>query len=98
MRVKDMNWMQVEEYLKRDNRAVLPVGSTEQHGYLSLMVDCILSERVSADAAEPTGVPVFPTVTYGIPPYFRAFPGSISLHLKTYISLIEDILNCMFEQ
>ncbi|HEY2889016.1 MAG TPA: creatininase family protein, partial [Dongiaceae bacterium] len=33
--------MQVEEYLKRDNRAILPVGSTEQHGYLSLMVDCI---------------------------------------------------------
>jgi len=22
MRIKDMNWMQVEEYLKRDNRAV----------------------------------------------------------------------------
>ena len=31
VRVSDMNWMQVEAYLKRDDRAVLPIGSTEQH-------------------------------------------------------------------
>ncbi len=46
MRIKDMNWMQVEDYLKKDDRALLPMGSTEQHAQLSLMVDCILSERV----------------------------------------------------
>ena len=60
MRVHDMNWMQVEEYLRSDDRVVLPLGSTEQHGYLSLGVDVILSERVSVEAAEPLGVPVLP--------------------------------------
>ncbi|MEZ5832637.1 MAG: creatininase family protein [Dongiaceae bacterium] len=98
MKIKDMNWMQVEDYLKRDDRAVLPVGSTEQHAQLSLMVDCILSERVAVDAAEPLGVPVFPPVNYGITPYFRAFPGSISLRIQTFLGIIEDILNCMKEQ
>jgi creatinine amidohydrolase len=98
MRIKEMNWMQVEDYLKRDDRAVLPVGSTEQHAQLSLMVDCILSERVAVDAAAPLGVPVFPPVNYGITPYFRAFPGSISLRIQTFLSMIEDILNCMKEQ
>ncbi|HEX6121106.1 MAG TPA: creatininase family protein, partial [Dongiaceae bacterium] len=98
MRIKDMNWMQVESYLKRDDRAVLPVGSTEQHAQLSLMVDCILSERVAVDAAEPLGVPVFPPVNYGITPYFRAFPGTISLRMQTFLGIIEDILNCMREQ
>lgn len=98
MKVRDMNWMQVEDYLKRDDRAVLPIGSTEQHGHLSLMVDCILSERVAEDAAAPTGVPVFPTVNYGITPYFRAFPGSISLRMETYLRLIRDVLDCLREQ
>jgi hypothetical protein len=88
-----MNWMQVEAYLKRDDRAVLPVGSTEQHAQLSLMVDCILSERVSVDAAEPLGVPVFPPVNYGITPYFRAFPGTISLRLDTFLKVIRDVLD-----
>src|SRR5438270_8613959 len=37
---------------------VLPFGSIEQHAYLSLGVDMILSERVSVEAAEPLGVPV----------------------------------------
>ncbi len=72
MRIKDMNWMQVEAYLKRDDRAVLPVGSTEQHAQLSLMVDCILSERVSVEAAEPLGVPVFPA---GQLRHHALFPG-----------------------
>ena len=42
--------MQLEEYLRRDDRIVLPLGSTEQHAYLSLATDNILAERVSVDA------------------------------------------------
>ncbi|HVM86216.1 MAG TPA: creatininase family protein [Candidatus Binatia bacterium] len=98
MRIKDMNWMQVEDYLKKDDRAVLPTGSTEQHAQLSLMVDCILSERVAVDAAKPIGVPVFPPVNYGITPYFRAFPGTISLRMETYLKVITDVLDCLYEQ
>ena len=90
-----MNWMQVEEYLKHDNRAVLPVGSTEQHAQLSLCVDHILSERVAVEAAEPLEVPVFPGVPYGITPYFMAYPGTISLTADTYVRLIRDILDSL---
>ena len=38
-----MNWSQVEAWLQRDNRAVLPLGTTEQHAGQSLSVDSILS-------------------------------------------------------
>jgi creatinine amidohydrolase len=93
VRISDMNWMQVEEYLQRDDRAVLPLGSTEQHSYLRLTVDCILPERVAVDAAEPLGIPVFPVVPYGVTPYFRAFPGSISLRVDTHLRVVGDILD-----
>src|SRR5438445_6269176 len=93
MRITDMNWMIVEAYLKTDDRCVLPLGSTEQHAYLSLSVDSILSERVSLEAAEPLGVPVFPVFAYGITPYFRAFPGSISLRISTYLNVVRDMLD-----
>ncbi len=62
MKIAAMNWSQVEAYLARDDRAVLPLGSTEQHASLSLSVDSILSERVALEAAEPLGVPVFPVL------------------------------------
>ena len=82
MRVQDCNWMQLEEYLRDDDRIVLPLGSVEQHAYLSLAVDVILSERVSVEAAEPLGVPVLPALPYGITPYFAAYPGSPTLQRR----------------
>src|SRR6266404_818533 len=97
MRISEMNWMMVEEYLKRDDRAVLPLGSTEQHAYLSLSVDSILAERLAVEAAEPLSVPVFPVLAYGITPYFRAFPGTITLRVGTYMSVVGDILDAMAE-
>jgi len=95
VRIADMNWMQVESYLRRDDRAILPLGSTEQHSYLRLTVDCILPERVAVEAAEPLGVPVFPVVAYGVTPYFREFPGSISLRVDTHLAVVRDILDGM---
>src|ERR671924_1454866 len=98
MQIAKMNWMQVEAYLQRDDRCVVPLGSTEQHAYLSLSVDSILAERVAVEAAEPLGVPVFPVLAYGITPYFRAFPGSISLQAATYLRVVRDILDALAEQ
>ncbi|MDE0049077.1 MAG: creatininase family protein [Rhodospirillales bacterium] len=95
MRIRDMNWMQVEAYLERDDRAVVPLGSTEQHAQLSLMVDCILSERVAVDAAEPLGVPVFPPVNYGITPYFKSYPGTISMRPETLIAVFRDVFDSL---
>ncbi len=95
MRIADLNWMQVEEYLKQDDRAVIPLGSTEQHAYLSLATDSILAERVALEAAEPLGVPVFPVVAYGLAPYFGAYPGSVTLRLETYARLLRDILDSL---
>src|SRR6201982_3111278 len=97
MRISEMNWMMVEEYLKRDDRCVLPLGSTEQHAYLSLSVDTILAERLAAEVGELAGVPVFPVVPYGITPYFRAFPGTVTLRVQTYMSILRDILDDLAE-
>ena len=93
MQIRDMHWMQVEAYLRDDDRCVLPLGSVEQHGYLSLCVDQILAERVAQEAAEPLGVPVFPALPYGLAPYFQAFPGSMTLRVDTYVQLIRELLD-----
>ena len=98
MRARDLNWMQVEEYLSRDDRVVLPVGSTEQHGYLSLETDNILGERVSAEAAEPLGVLVLPVLPYGLTPSFAAYPGSPALRLETFLAVLSDLLGSLFGQ
>ena len=95
MKVSEITWMQVEAYLQADDRCVLPLGSTEQHAYISLATDSILSEKVATDAAEPLGVPVFPALAYGITPYFMAYPGTVTISPTTYERLLTEILGSL---
>ncbi|GAC1646948.1 MAG: creatininase family protein [Herpetosiphon sp.] len=98
MQISSMNWQQVEAYLTHDDRAVIPLGSTEQHAYLSLASDSILAERVAVAAAEPLGVPVFPVLSFGITPGFRSYPGTITLRTRSYLQVIDDLLDSLHEQ
>jgi creatinine amidohydrolase len=93
MRIADMDWRMVEDWVRHDDRCILPLGSTEQHAGLSLATDAILAERVAIEAAEPLNVPVFPVVPFGLAPYFSGFPGTVTLRVATFAALIRDILD-----
>ena len=97
MRIRDLNWMHLEEYLEEEDRIVLPVGSTEQHAYLSLETDNILAERASVEAAEPLGVPVLPVLAYGVTG-FTAYPGSPTLRESTLLAALSDIADSLLGQ
>src|SRR5689334_2400514 len=97
MRIADLNWMQLEAYLERDDRIVLPVGSTEQHAYLSLETDNILAERASVEAAEPLGIPVLPALPYGVTG-FTAYPGSPTLQEPTLVAVLSDVVDSLLGQ
>jgi creatinine amidohydrolase len=38
---------------------------------------------------------VFPVLSYGITPYFRRYPGTVSLRLDTYQRIVADILESL---
>ncbi|MCJ7513097.1 MAG: creatininase family protein, partial [Anaerolineales bacterium] len=78
-----MNWMQVESYLRSDDRLMLILGACEQHGYLSLLTDVQIPETIAQAASERTGVLVAPSVPFGYSPFFAAYPGTISLRIAT---------------
>jgi creatinine amidohydrolase len=98
VKISEMNWHDVETYLKKDDRAVLPLGSTEQHAGLSLSVDSILSESVALEAAKPLGIPVFPVLAYGVTPYFMNYPGTVSIRVETYVRFVRDVLDSLRHQ
>jgi len=96
MRVRDRNWMQIESLLRAgEDRAVLPLGSIEQHAYLSLAVDALLAEQVAVDAAQPLGVPVFPAQPYGYTPTYMAYPGTLTLRLQTLLAVLADLVESL---
>lgn len=96
MRIEDLNWMDVEKYLKADDRMMLVIGSTEQHGHLSLLTDVRIPLALADAASQRTGVLVAPPLNYGASPYFLAYPGTLSLRASTLMAAVEDVVRSAF--
>ncbi len=98
MRLEELNWFDVEEYLKTDDRLMLVLGSCEQHGYLSLLTDVKVPLALADAASQKSGVLVAPPLNFGCSPYFLAYPGTLSLRAATLLDLVEDLARSAYRQ
>jgi creatinine amidohydrolase len=96
MRLDDLNWMDVEEYLITDDRIIVVLGSCEQHAYLSLLTDVRIPLALADAASQKVGVLVAPPLNFGISPYFLAYPGTISLRTSTFLDVVEDMIRSLY--
>ncbi len=98
MRLEDLNWMDVEAYLKKDKRLMLILGACEQHGYLSLTTDVRIPLALTDAASQQTGVLVAPPLSFGVSSEFGGYPGTISLRLQTFLQVLDDIIRWLHQQ
>ena len=98
MLLEDLNWMDVEAYLKRDDRIILVTGSCEQHGYLSLFSDVRQPMAIATAAAERENVLVAPPLNFGVSSYFAAYPGTISLSVETHNRVVCELVSELHRQ
>jgi creatinine amidohydrolase len=98
MRIEDFNWMDVEKYLKNEDRIMLVLGQTEQHGYLSLATDSRIPQAIADAASQRSGVLVAPVLNFGISPYFLSYPGTTSIRVSVYVEFIKDIVRSYYGQ
>ena len=96
MRFEELNWMDVESYLSKDDRLMIVLGATEQHGYLSLLTDIKIPLAMADAASQQSGVLVAPPLNFGSSPYFLDYPGTISFRLSTLLSAVEDIIRSVY--
>ena len=73
--------------------AILPVGSTEQHGpHLSVNVDTLSADTVARGVSANTGVPVLPALPYGAAwGHTSKWPGTLSLSPATVTQTVVEI-------
>ncbi|MGC9395039.1 MAG: creatininase family protein [Anaerolineae bacterium] len=98
MQFASLNWMQVEAYLQRDDRIVVVTGACEQHAYLSLLADIRVPLAIAETACERESVLIAPPLPYGISPYFAAYPGTISLSVETFATIVREVLANLWAQ
>jgi creatinine amidohydrolase len=96
--ITQMNWMEVELRLQSDCRMVLPLGATEQHGYLSLLTDTLFAQYVAHAACQRVNVLLGPELPFGCSAFAVNFPGTMSLQTATLCHVIRDIVDCAYRQ
>jgi len=98
MRLEDLNWMDVEDYLKTDDRIILITGATEQHAYLSLLTDILIPSKIALAAAERDHVLIAPPLNFGQSEIFMTFPGTISLSKPAFDMVLTEIVQGLMVQ
>jgi len=92
MHLDELNWFDVETYLRSEDRLMIVLGACEQHGYLSLLTDVKIPLALADAASELTGVLVAPPLNFGSSSYFLAYPGTFSLRVSTLLDVVEDLV------
>lgn len=99
MLAEHLTWKQIEEYLRRRDDVIIPVGSTEEHGYhLPLSTDTIIAFELAKAAGERLGVLVMPSIPYGVCRHTAPYPGTTSVGFDSLRNFVEDILDDLWSK
>ena len=93
MLLEKMNWRMVDEYLKHDDRIVLVLGATEEHGPNSMATDTQCPWEIAKIACDNKKVLLGPALPYGPSRFSLDYPGTISLSSRVYMDIIKEILD-----
>jgi len=91
MYLGEVTWPDVGEYVESESIAIVPLGSTEQHGpALPLGTDHLIAEALARAAAEATGYLCTPTVTIGVSAHHKQFHGTMWVDPDAFRAFVES--------
>ena len=93
MYIADKTWPELGSYFATESIAIVPLGSTEQHGpHLPLATDHLIAEALAREAADRTGYLCTPTINIGVSPHHRQFHGTMWVDGPAFRSYIESLV------
>jgi creatinine amidohydrolase len=91
MYLADEAWPDLETYFEEESLAIVPLGSTEQHGpHLPEGTDHLIAQALAREAAERTGYLCTPTITVGVSPHHRQFSGTMWVDAPVFRDYVES--------
>jgi creatinine amidohydrolase len=91
MYLADEAWPDLQSYFEHESLALVPLGSTEQHGpHLPESTDHVIAESLAREAARRTGYLCTPTVNVGVSSHHRQFPGTMWVDSDAFRAYVES--------
>ena len=93
MLLENLTYEEVEDYLRKKDIILVPIGSTEQHSAYGLLgTDFITAQEIAREVGKRLNVLVAPTISYGMAQHHMAFAGTITVSPLVYTQFIRDII------
>lgn len=91
------NWEEVKCIIEKSKGvAIIPIGSTEQHGlHLPVGTDTYVAITLAESAAKETNVLITPPVWFGWSPHHMVLPGTITIRAEILIEYVYDIIKSL---
>ena len=97
MYLAHMNHRQVEDYLKKSDAVLIPVGSLENHGlHLPLGTDSLIPDHIARLLDGKSDLLIAPTVNYGATDDLCGFAGTVSIGTEGLIRLLGTICDQLY--
>ena len=97
MFLEKISWVQAQEYFEKKDIAIIPVGSTENHGsQLCLGTDFLIPRKLCEMMDERLDVLIVPTIPYGVGDQHANFPGTITIGADGLYDLVTRIVNELY--
>ncbi|MCJ7498044.1 MAG: creatininase family protein [candidate division Zixibacteria bacterium] len=98
-KLENLNWMEFKELVpKKIETVILPVGTIEAHGVISLGTDVQIPQKIAEMIAEDLKAIIAPPVYYGVTRSLYFYPGSLSVTSQTFENYLCEILDSMAEK
>lgn len=88
----ELNWLEFASIVpEKTDAVILPVGTIEAHGVISLGTDNLIPEAIARRIAEPVNALIAPTIPYGVTRSLLPYPGSVTVTPETYDRYLFDV-------
>lgn len=87
----EMSWPDAKRYFAKNDTAILPVGSNEEHGPANpLGTDHLIAKRIAEETAKRTGVLCLQVIPFGVSSHHKQFWGTIFISPKSFKRYVKD--------
>lgn len=88
----EMSWTEAKKYFAKNDIAIIPVGSNEQHGPQNpLGTDHLIAKAIAEETARRTGVLCLQVVPFGVSSHHRQFWGTIHISPRIFKNYVKKV-------
>ena len=87
----EISWPEAKKYFAKNDVAIVPVGSNEQHGPANpLGTDHLIAKGIAEEVAKRTGVICLQVIPFGVSSHHKQFWGTISVSPKVFKKYVKE--------